>query len=292
MEDFNTEVRSTVTAPESQDNPVFPEYDSIDDLAEQIGLAEDAGHALQPTACFEIGILLQETRNLIQSIYRSNDLCQACMADEKIENSCKEPLLYIKPDIVTCRFTESALVHGFDSSEYQTLKNTPCIRGIAHRSFEKTEFPLLSRILPLSQLQFESTLLKRSCWQAFIEDDNTRREAADILKFFIYWALERDERSLMALITEYLKSFEGPWNGVQKIPAEIEKALDRHKLLALILRRVHFALILLAADSRYEDLFLKIASIQPLIPGGMEQCGLWLQRVARRLMPVLAIQES
>jgi hypothetical protein len=88
----------------------------------------------------------------------------------------------------------------------------------------------------------------------------------------------------MDLIEEYLGRYGGPWNGVQKIPAEIEKAMDSHKLFKLILRRVHFALVFLSGDEQYRDLFTTIASNQPMIPGGMEQCAMWLQRVAGRAM--------
>ncbi len=286
MRPFNKKMGLLASSTESKDQIIFPEYNSIDELAKQIHLAEDAGHIVQPKACIEIAVLLQETRNLMQSIYRSASYCRTCMADDDIENTCEEPLLCINPDIVTCRLTEAAVVHGFGSREYQLLEGQPSIVWMVHRSCETKKFPMLSKILPLNQLQFESTLLKRSCWQAFINDDNTRVEAVDILKFYIYSMLEQNEGSLIELITDYLRIFKGPWTGIQRIPAEIEKAMDSYRLFKLIMRRVHFALIFLSGDSQYEDLFLKIASIQPLIPGGMEQCAIWLQRVAGRVMPV------
>jgi hypothetical protein len=159
--DFNCEIHQSVTALGSKDLPDFLDYDSIDELANQIHLAEDAGHIVQPQACIEIAVLLQETRNLMQSIYRSADYCRTCMADDDITTSCEEPLLCINPDIVTCRLTEAAVVHGFDSREYQFLKGQPSIVWMVRRSCETNEFPMLSKILPLSQLQFESTLLKK-----------------------------------------------------------------------------------------------------------------------------------
>jgi hypothetical protein len=282
MERTVEKVRPHATAPESTHQTIIANYDSIDDLANQIHLAEDDGHIIQPQACIEIAVLLQETRNLMQSIYRSADYCRTCMADDDITTSCEEPLLCINPDIVTCRLTEAAVVHGFDSREYQLLKGQPSIVWMVRRSCETKEFPMLSKILPLSQLQFESTLKKRSCWQALIEDDNTRREAVDILKFYIYSMLEQNEASLIELITDYLRIFKGPWTGIQRIPAEIEKAMDSYRLFKLIMRRVHFAVVFLAGNSQHGDLFTKIQSTQPLVPGGMEQCGLWLQRVAGR----------
>ncbi|BBO72710.1 hypothetical protein DSCW_01270 [Desulfosarcina widdelii] len=286
MDLFTKNERTVHPVVESQNQLVFPEYDSIDELAKQINLAEDAGHTVQPQACIEIAVLLQETRNLMQSIYRSAAYCRTCMADEDIENSCecKEPLIGINPDIVACRLTEAAVVHGFNSREYQLLKGQPSIVWMVQRSCEVKEFPMLSNILPLSQLQFESTLLKRSCWQAFIKDDSTRVEAVDMLKFYIYPMLEGNDRSLIDLVKEYLRRYIGPWNGLQKIPAEIEKAMDSHRLFQLIMRRVHFALIFLAGDIQHKDLFTKIHSTQPWIAGGPEQCAMWLQRVAGRAL--------
>lgn len=286
MKDYIPELNSDLLLSDSKCHPISPDYDSIDELANQIHLAEDSGHIVQPQACIEIAVLLQETRNLMQTIYRSADYCRTCIADEDITTSCEEPLLCINPDIVTCRLAEAAVVQGFGSREYQFLKGQPSIVWMVHRSFEKTEFPMLSKILPLSQLQFESTLLKRSCWQAFIKDPNTRQEAVDMLKFYIYSMLEQNEGSLIELITDYLRIFKGPWTGIQRIPAEIEKTMDSHRLFKLLLRRIHFSMVFLAGDIQHGNLFTKIQSIPPLIPGGMEQCAMWLQRVARRVLKI------
>jgi hypothetical protein len=76
MDDFVAKVRSYVFSIELRGQPISPDYDSIDGLVSQIRQVESAGHPLQPQACFEIGILLQETRNLMQSIYRSADYCK------------------------------------------------------------------------------------------------------------------------------------------------------------------------------------------------------------------------
>jgi hypothetical protein len=104
-------------------------------------------------------------------------------------------------------------------------------------------------ILPLSQLQFESVFFDGSGWHDFIEDERTRKEAVDILKFYIYGILEPNERNLNDLVAEYLKRYSGPWAGLQKLPAEIEKAMDPDELFDLIMRRVHFALVFLASDN-------------------------------------------
>jgi hypothetical protein len=116
------------------------------------------------------------------------------------------------------------------------------------------------------------------------EDDNTRQEAADILKFYIYSMLEQSEHNLIDMVTAYLKRFKGPWTGIQRIPAEIAKAMDPHRLFQLIMRRVHFAMVFLAGDCQHRNLFFKIHSTQPWIAGGPEQCVMWLQRVADRAL--------
>jgi hypothetical protein len=56
MERTVEKVRPHATAPESTHQTIIPDYDSIDELAYQIHLAEDAGHTVQPQACIEIAV--------------------------------------------------------------------------------------------------------------------------------------------------------------------------------------------------------------------------------------------
>jgi hypothetical protein len=266
-------------------------YDSIEELVDLIHAQEKEGTELKPQECFEIGILLQETKQLIPSLYRSVDLCRKCM-DDKDKQSCNEPLQCIKPDIVTCRLLEWALVHGFRSKEYQALINDEALRGIVHRSFETVEYPYLAAILPLNPLQAESLLFEEEEWNEFIEAESTREEAVEMLKFYISWALEGNYDELNALLMNRLRHWHGPRFNLERVVAELKVALNGHKLFMMILRRVYFAMIYLACDDQYRDLYAKIQTTQPLIPGGMEQCGWWLMRVAKRVTSVVHFKEK
>lgn len=254
------------------------EHRNFEELVEEVRWAEYA-HIVgfEPKACHEIGVLFQETRRPIPALFRAIDLCKKCISES--EHPCSETLMRIKPDIILCRFIEALTIGGFNNPDFQILKNHPGIRDMVHRAFEAEDLPILSEILPLNQLRDESLLLNQEKWESFISDGQTKKEASEILQFYINLAVDYDPVKLTEFTNQcmYRRIKEGM--DIEGILEE-QRNSDQDKLFMLVLRRVYFALTFLAGEPQYRDLYDIIGSNQPLIPGGMEQCGLWLQRVA------------
>lgn len=262
-----------------------PYRDLIRDKAFDINNFDYAGERLEPETCTDLIIYLQESYSPIVGLDFLKKHCGTGEFKSGNPIQCRQ-CEYLKSEILLCRYMEVLMLKGYDCVDFYMIENDGGVDSYLAHALRRRTTGLLGKLLPLKKIEDENIWASAFLWYEFIEDPNTVAEAVELLSEYNSWTNNfkcRDPRPYL-MANEWLKKKEASLTKTDKMIKPLKLFSDNDALYRAIMRRLYFAMLILAKKKEHFELVYDMREFKPKLSPAFQLFETWIVNNSHRLI--------